>query len=195
MRGRVRYESRVSAIYTKTGDTGDTSLFGGGRVGKEDERVEAYGQVDELNSVLGVARAEGLGELDALAGELQNQLFTVGAVLATPANSKAAAAIPKVSPDWASAMERAIDAFDKEIPALSQFILPAGTKAAAALHHARTVCRRTERRVVPLLRAGKVGVETIVYLNRLSDLLFTMARVANHRAGVKDVPWVQPPKS
>lgn len=185
----------MTAIYTKTGDTGDTSLFGGGRVGKEDERVEAYGQVDELNSVLGVARAEGLGEMDALAGELQNQLFTVGAVLATPANSKAAAAIPKLDPAWATAMEHAIDAFDKEIAPLTTFILPAGTKAAAALHHARTVCRRTERRVVPLLRAGKVDVVTITYLNRLSDLLFTMARVANHRAGVKDVPWVQPPKS
>lgn len=184
----------MTAIYTKTGDTGDTSLFGGGRVGKEDERVEAYGQVDELNSVLGVARAEGLGEMDALAGDLMNQLFTIGAVLATPAGSKAAAAIPKVNPDWATAMERAIDAFDREIPPLSTFILPGGTKAAAALHHARTVCRRTERRVVPLLRAGKVGTETIVYLNRLSDLLFTMARVANFRAGVKDVPWVQPPK-
>lgn len=185
----------MTAIYTKTGDTGDTSLFGGGRVGKEDERVEAYGQVDELNSVLGVARAEGLGDLDGLVGELQNQLFTVGAVLATPANSKAAAQIPKVRAEWSTAMERAIDGFDAELPPLTQFILPAGTKAAAALHHARTVCRRTERRVVPLLRAGKVGTETIVYLNRLSDLLFTMARVANHRAGVKDVAWVQPPKS
>lgn len=184
----------MTAIYTKTGDGGDTSLFGGGRVGKEDERVEAYGQVDELNSVLGIARAEGLGELDALAAELQNQLFTVGAVLATPQGGKAAAAIPKVQPDWVAAMERAIDAFDRELPPLSQFILPGGTKAASALHHARTVCRRTERRVVPLLRAGKVGVETIVYLNRLSDLLFTMARVANFRAGVNDVPWVQPPK-
>ncbi len=185
----------MTAIYTKTGDTGDTSLFGGGRVGKEDERVEAYGQVDELNSAIGVARAEGLGEMDALAGDLQNQLFTVGAVLATPASSKAAAAIPKLNPEWTTAMERAIDKFDTEIPPLANFILPAGTKAAAALHHARTVCRRTERRVVPLLRAGKVGTETITYLNRLSDLLFTMARVANHRAGVKDVPWVQPPKS
>jgi len=185
----------VTSIYTKTGDTGDTSLFGGGRVGKEDERVEAYGQVDELNAVLGAARAEGLGPMDALTGELQNQLFTVGAVLATPAGSKAAAQIPKVDPAWTTAMEQAIDAFDTEIPPLSQFILPAGTKAAAALHLARTVCRRTERRVVPLLRAGKVGAEVIVYLNRLSDLLFTMARVANFRAGVKDVPWVQPPKS
>ena len=184
----------TTRIYTKTGDTGDTALFGGGRVGKEDERVEAYGQVDELNSVLGVARAEGLGEMDALALELQNQLFTVGSVLATPQGSKAAQAIPKLSPDWVPAMERAIDAFDAEIPPLSQFILPGGTKAAAALHHARTVCRRTERRVVPLMRAGKIGADAITYLNRLSDLLFTMARVANHRAGVQDVPWVQPPK-
>jgi cob(I)alamin adenosyltransferase len=185
----------VTSIYTKTGDTGDTSLFGGGRVGKEDERVEAYGQVDELNSAIGLARAEGLGTMDALAGDLQNQLFTVGSVLATPAGSKAAAHIPKVDPAWVTAMEKAIDGFDAELSPLNQFILPAGTRAAAALHHARTVCRRTERRVVPLLRAAKVGVEVIVYLNRLSDLLFTMARVANLRAGVKDVPWVQPPKS
>jgi cob(I)alamin adenosyltransferase len=184
----------VTAIYTKTGDTGDTALFGGGRVGKEDERVEAYGQVDELNAAIGVARSEGLGAMDALAGDLQNQLFTVGAVLATPAGSKAAAHIPKVDAAWATAMEKAIDAFDTELPALSTFILPGGTKAAAALHHARTICRRTERRVVPLLRAGKVGGEVIVYLNRLSDLLFTMARAANFRAGVKDVPWVQPPR-
>jgi cob(I)alamin adenosyltransferase len=184
----------VTAIYTKTGDSGDTSLFGGGRVGKEDERVEAYGQVDELNAVLGVARAEGLGQMDGLVGELQNQLFTVGAQLATPQGSKAAAAIPRIQPQWATDMERAIDAFDKELEPLAQFVLPGGTRAAAALHHARTVCRRTERRVVPLFRAGKIGVEVIVYLNRLSDLLFTMARVANLRAGVKDVPWVQPPK-
>jgi cob(I)alamin adenosyltransferase len=180
----------VTSIYTKTGDTGDTSLFGGGRVGKEDERVEAYGQVDELNSAIGLARAEGLGTMDALAGELQNQLFTLGSVLATPAGSKAATAIPKVQPSWATDMERAIDGFDKELAALSAFILPGGTKAAAALHFARTVCRRAERHVVPLFRAGKVDVEVVVYLNRLSDLLFTMARVANLRAGVKDVPWV-----
>lgn len=184
----------MTSIYTKTGDSGDTSLFGGGRVGKEDERVEAYGQVDELNSALGVARAEGLADMDALAGTLQNQLFTVGSVLATPAGSKAAAAIPSIQPQWATDMETAIDAFDRELPPLNQFVLPGGSKAAAALHHARTVCRRTERRVVPLFRAGKVGVDVIVYLNRLSDLLFTMARVANLRAGVKDVPWVQPPK-
>ncbi len=191
---KSRKKSRVTSIYTKTGDTGDTGLFGGGRVGKVDERVEAYGQVDELNSALGLARAEGLGEMDMLAGTLQNQLFTLGAVLATPAGTKAAAAIPQVQPQWTVDMEHAIDGFDKELAALTTFVLPAGTKAAAALHFARTVCRRAERRVVPLMRAGKVNVEVVVYLNRLSDLLFTMARMANLRAGVKDVPWVQPAK-
>jgi cob(I)alamin adenosyltransferase len=179
-------------IYTKTGDGGDTALFGGGRVGKEDERVEAYGQVDELNAVLGVARAEGLGAMDALAAELQSQLFTVGSILATPAGSKAARHLPVMRPEWVTAMEQAIDAFDAELKPLTTFILPGGTKAAAALHVARTVCRRTERRVVPLLRADKIGPELVVYLNRLSDLLFTMARVANQRGGVADTPWVAP---
>ena len=182
----------MGPIYTKTGDSGDTSLFGGGRVGKEDLRVDAYGQVDELNAALGVARAEGLGAMDALAHRLQEQLFTVGAVLATPSGSKAEKAIPKVKPEWAVEMEKAIDAFDQEIPALTSFILPFGTKATAALHLARTVCRRAERRVVPLHRSGKIEIDVVVYLNRLSDLLFTMARVANHRAGVKDTPWTPP---
>lgn len=182
----------MTGIYTKTGDGGDTGLFGGGRVGKEDVRVDAYGQVDELNAALGVARAEGLGSMDALAQSLQSQLFTVGSVLATPAGSKAEAAIPKLDPSWVTAMERAIDAFDAELPKLTAFILPGGTKPAAALHLARTVCRRAERRVVPLMRAGKVGTEVIVYLNRLSDLLFTMARYANFKAGVADVPWTKP---
>ncbi len=179
-------------IYTKTGDRGDTSLFGGGRVGKEDVRVEAYGQVDELNAVLGVARAEGLGAMDGLAETLQAQLFTLGSVLATPAGSKAERVIPKVDPAWATDMEKAIDGFDAELPPLNTFILPHGTRAAAALHLARTVCRRAERRVVPLCRAGKVEAAVVVYLNRLSDLLFTMARVANHRAGTKDTPWARP---
>lgn len=181
-------------IYTKTGDTGDTGLFGGGRVGKEDPRVEAYGQVDELNAVLGVARAAGLGAMDALAQALQDQLFTLGSILATPQGSKAEAHIPRLGPTWVTDMERAIDGFDLEIPALTSFILPGGTAAASALHLARTVCRRAERRIVPLSRSGKIGPDAVVYLNRLSDLLFTMARVANARAGVKDVPW-QPKKS
>ena len=182
----------MSGIVTKTGDTGDTSLFGGGRVGKEDERVEAYGQVDELNAFIGLARAENLFGMDELAQRVQDQLFTVGSVLATPAGSKAEKHIPKVKPQWALDMETAIDAFDTEIPTLTSFILPGGHRAAAALHVARTVCRRAERRTVPLVRAGKVNAEIVVYLNRLSDLLFTMARVANFRANIKDTPWVAP---
>ncbi|MCA2981890.1 MAG: cob(I)yrinic acid a,c-diamide adenosyltransferase [Myxococcaceae bacterium] len=179
-------------IYTKTGDGGDTSLFGGGRVGKESDRVESYGQIDELNSVLGMARAEGLGALDELTKALQDQLFTIGSILATPAGSKAAAHIPQMKAEWVSAMESAIDGFDQQLPALTSFIIPGGTKAAAALHHARCVCRRAERRIVPLMRAGDVEQDVVVYLNRLSDLLFTMARMANFSAGVKDEPWVAP---
>ena len=181
-------------IYTKTGDTGDTGLFGGGRVGKEDPRVEAYGQVDELNAALGLARAAGLGAMDALAQELQAQLFTLGSILATPSGSKAEAHIPRLGATWVGDMERAIDQFDTELAPLTAFILPGGTAGASALHLARTVCRRAERRIVPLCRSGKIGPDAVVYLNRLSDLLFTMARVANLRAGVKDVPW-QPKKS
>ena len=179
-------------IYTKTGDTGDTGLFGGGRVSKDDLRVEAYGQVDELNAVLGLVRAENVGPMDELLSALQAQLFTVGAILATPANSKASKAIPEIHEGWISAMEQAIDGFDRELAPLTSFILPGGTRAASLLHLARTVCRRAERRVVTLLQADAVGERVVVYLNRMSDLLFTMARAANHRAQVADVPWVSP---
>jgi len=182
----------MTSIYTKTGDSGDTSLFGGGRVGKEDVRVEAYGQVDELNAALGMARAEGLGEMDALAQTIQEQLFTIGGELATPQGTKAAQHIPHLKKQWVTDMEKAIDGFDAELKPLTSFILPGGTKAAAALHLARTLCRRCERRTIPLLRAGKIEPDIMVYLNRLSDLLFTMARVANLRAGVADVPWTAP---
>jgi cob(I)alamin adenosyltransferase len=178
-------------IYTKTGDTGETGLFGGGRVKKSDVRVDAYGEVDELNAHLGLARSLGLDpELDALAGRLQDQLFVLGSLIATPPGSKAAASLPKLQPEWVTEMERAIDKFDEELRPLSTFILPGGSAAASALHVARTVCRRAERRVVPLQDADKVDIACVVYLNRLSDLLFTMARAQNHRAGVADVPWV-----
>lgn len=181
------------SIYTKTGDTGETGLFGGGRVGKDDARVDAYGEVDELNACLGLARSAGLHpELETLAQRLQDQLFTVGSVLATPPGSKAAEAIPKLQASWVTDMEKAIDAADKEMPQLTQFILPHGTPSASALHVARTVCRRAERRVVPLVRAGRAEMNVVTYLNRLSDLLFTMARLQNHRSGVKDTPWNAP---
>jgi cob(I)alamin adenosyltransferase len=180
-------------IYTRTGDTGETGLFGGGRVSKDDARVEAYGEVDELNAALGVVRSLGLEpSLEKLVRGLQDELFTVGAVLATPEGTKAAAVVAPVQPTWVARMEAEIDAFDRELPPLTQFILPAGSPAAAALHLARTVCRRAERKVVALHGAGQVAGDAVRYLNRLSDLLFTLARVANHRAGVKETAWNPP---
>ena len=179
----------MTRIYTKTGDAGDTSLFGGGRVRKSDPRVDAYGEVDELNASVGVARAQAEGSgLERLLQTIQDQLFTVGAILATPSDSKAYQHVPKIQAEWISEMERAIDAFDEELPALKSFILPGGTALASSLHLARTVCRRAERRLV----ASQAEPQAMVYLNRLSDLLFTMARIANFRAGVADVPWNPP---
>jgi cob(I)alamin adenosyltransferase len=178
-------------IYTKTGDAGETGLFGGGRVPKDDERVDAYGEVDELNATLGLARSLSMPpDLDGLLQRLQDQLFTVGSALATPPSSKASAHIPPLRPEWVEAMEKAIDGFEAELPRMTHFILPGGSQASSALHLARTVCRRAERRVVPLLREGKIPGEVGVFLNRLSDLLFVMARVANHRVGVPDVKWI-----
>jgi cob(I)alamin adenosyltransferase len=185
-------------IYTKSGDAGETGLFGGGRVPKDDERVDAYGEVDELNATVGLARGFPMPtDMDALLHRLQDQLFTLGAVLATPADTKASSYIPELKAEWAEDMERAIDGFEAELPKMTHFVLPGGTQAAAALHLARTVCRRAERRTVPLLREGKIPQAVVVYLNRLSDLLFVMARLANHRAGVLDVKWIpeKPSKS
>jgi cob(I)alamin adenosyltransferase len=181
-------------IYTKSGDTGETGLFGGGRVPKDDERVDAYGEVDELNAALGLARGFPLpADLEGLLQRLQEQLFTVGAVLATPAGTKASSYIPVLQAAWVEAMEHAIDAFEGELPKMTHFILPGGSQASSALHLARTVCRRAERRVIPLVREGKVAADVVMFLNRLSDLLFVMARVANHRAGVADVKWIPEP--
>lgn len=184
-------------IYTKTGDRGETGLFGGQRVPKDDARVEAYGDVDELNSVLGIAVAKlhGAGET-ALADALravQSDLFTVGANLATPApedGGRPSSFIPALPEGRVAELEAWIDAAEGELQPLENFVLPGGTGAASYLHLARTVCRRAERRVVSLSRQAHVGAEWIVYLNRLSDLLFTLARLANRRAGVEDVPWM-----
>ncbi len=177
-------------IYTKTGDAGETGLFGGGRVAKDSPRVAAYGDVDELNAALGVARAAGVGALDGLCQTLQEQLFTVGAVLATPRGSKADAHIPHVKEEWVSDMETAMDALDAELPKMTHFILPGGTAGSAGLHLCRTVCRRAERSAVALVRDGTVDGLVLQFLNRLSDLLFMMARAVNHRAGVQDVKWI-----
>jgi cob(I)alamin adenosyltransferase len=177
-------------IYTKTGDSGETSLFDNTRVSKADARVDAYGEVDELNAALGVAIAAGTG--DDIAAELQSiqrELFALGARLADP-SSRIAPRVNKAAITNADVerLEQAIDRLETEVPPLRRFILPGGTTAGALLHLARTVCRRAERRVVGL---GTNAVEplVIVYLNRLSDLLFVMARVANRRAGVPDIEW------
>lgn len=176
-------------IYTKTGDGGETGLFGGARVSKADPRVEAYGDVDELNAQLGVARAVGLAEdIDELLATVQAKLFDVGAELATAPGSKASA-MPRVSEDDVAVLEQAIDRFEEELEPLQNFILPGGSRAAAWLHVGRTVARRAERRVVALAEHTEVRDALIRYLNRLSDLLFVLARVSNHRAGVADVPW------
>ncbi|HEX5633485.1 MAG TPA: cob(I)yrinic acid a,c-diamide adenosyltransferase [Gemmatimonadales bacterium] len=179
-------------IYTRTGDAGETALFGGGRVTKDHPRVAAYGDVDELNSVIGLARATEPRDLfDAMLEEIQRDLFAIGGHLATPDPEKVAKALEKatLSHERVEAFERAIDEADTELPPLRAFVLPAGSPKAAALHVARTACRRAERNVVHLAVQEAVPELFMVYLNRLSDLLFTLARLANHRAGATDVTW------
>jgi cob(I)alamin adenosyltransferase len=178
-------------IYTRTGDAGETGLFGGGRVAKDHGRVAAYGDVDELNSAIGVARATEPALLDELLEAIQRDLFAIGGHLATPDPARVRAALEKaeLSADRVSELERAIDGADAELPPLKAFVLPGGTPKAAALHLARTICRRAERSVVHLARTDEVHPLFVVYLNRLSDFLFTAARLANHRAGAADVTW------
>ena len=186
-------------IYTRTGDTGDTGLFGGARVRKDDARVEAYGTVDELNAVLGVARAQAADpELHETLAAFQDQLFSVGADIATPmeeATQRGRVSIERIAPERVEELERLIDRFEAELPPLTRFILPGGDVLAAALHHARVVCRRAERRCVTLAHLEEdadhptLNPEVIRYLNRLSDLLFVLARVANHRQDREDIVW------
>ncbi|MES2178421.1 MAG: cob(I)yrinic acid a,c-diamide adenosyltransferase [Gemmatimonadota bacterium] len=179
-------------IYTKTGDTGQTGLFGGGRVAKDDLRVEAYGDVDELNAALGLARCiESMPRIDELLVPVQRDLFAIGALLATPDREKMAQHLTKARIDDAriEQLEHAIDDAEKELEPLTAFILPGNTPKAAALHVARTVCRRAERHVVKLQHDVTLPPLAVIYLNRLSDLLFTLARVANRRAGVGEVTW------
>jgi cob(I)alamin adenosyltransferase len=180
-------------IYTKTGDQGQTGLFGGPRVEKDDARIEAYGAVDELNSLLGVARASGLpAVVEACLARIQHELFALGAELATP--DPAAHGTALMGPRQIAALEQEIDAQQAELAPLAQFVLPGGASSAAHLHLARTVCRRCERRVVTLARssAWPVSPQLVVYLNRLGDLLFVLARRANQLAGQADVPWQKP---
>lgn len=173
-------------IYTRTGDEGLTSLFGGDRVAKNDPRIEGYGTVDELNSFLGVARAAWPdGPIDGELHRIQMDLFDIGAHLAAPRGSR----VDSVSSERAPQLEGAIDAMESELPPLKNFILPGGSPAAAQLHVCRTVCRRAERLVVALGFEDEPTHRAIVYLNRLSDYLFVAARFANLKHGVEDVVW------
>ena len=173
-------------IYTRTGDAGETSLFGGSRVAKNDARIEAYGTVDELNSFIGLARASWpTSPVDAELNAVQADLFDVGAHLASPGTSR----FPGVDESRIEALEGAIDTMTAVLAPLTAFILPGGSLLAAHLHVARTICRRAERLVVALQDDTPATQSTIRYLNRLSDYLFTAARFANHRTGEPDVPW------
>ncbi len=177
-------------IYTKTGDAGETGLFGGPRVRKSDPRVAAYGDVDELNAALGLVRA-GVEdpEIERHLAAIQEELFCVGAELATPPGAKARSAVPPVDARWIARLEAAIDAWEAELPQLRHFVLPGGTRTGAALHLARCTCRRAERHVVALAAEAEVAPTVLAYLNRLSDFLFVAARIANHRAGRPEVLW------
>ncbi|MGQ0548407.1 MAG: cob(I)yrinic acid a,c-diamide adenosyltransferase [Armatimonadota bacterium] len=177
-------------IYTRTGDSGETGLYGGGRVSKDDPRVEAYGTVDEANSALGVLAAYLDGETGAAILSVQRTLFDIGAELATPQPGRSASrAHAAVTGELVEALERLIDQWEAELPALRQFILPGGSPEAAHCHVARALVRRAERRTVTLARSAEVNPEILRYLNRLSDCLFVLARLLNHRRGIADVPW------
>lgn len=176
-------------IYTKTGDKGKTGLFGGGRVKKHDLRVEAYGTVDELNSSLGLVRAFGIdSEVDALMVRVQSELFQLGADLATPMNAKAKG-VERVTEVQVVRLEEEIDRFDAEIAPLREFILPGGTLPGAALNLARTICRRAERDVTRCMEEEEINPIALRYLNRLSDWMFTLARLVNSRGGVPETKW------
>ncbi len=205
-------------IYTRTGDDGLTGLFGGPRVSKDDLRIEAYGTADELNSVLGTARAalaahrpgpfdepERTGEaqaqspsshwtldMDAWLERIQNELFDLGADLATPLGSKAT--VHRIEQAWIDDMEQTIDKFEEPLAPLTAFILPGGSDIASHLHVARTICRRAERRVIALARRDDINMQCAVYLNRLSDALFVAARLVNHLLGVEDHAWTSSTK-
>jgi cob(I)alamin adenosyltransferase len=183
----------VTRIYTKTGDAGDTGLVGGGRVSKDHARIHALGEVDETNAVLGVVRTTAPTEFcDALLAAIELDLCAIGGRLATPEPERLRETPREkvaIAPARIAALEAALDAADAELPPLSAFVLPGGTPKAAALHLARAVCRRAERSVVHLSHSEEVPPEILVYLNRLADLLFTLARLANQRAGTIDVTW------
>ncbi|GAB6165647.1 cob(I)yrinic acid a,c-diamide adenosyltransferase [Thermostilla marina] len=184
----------MAKIYTRTGDLGETGLFRGPRVGKDSPRIEAYGTVDETNSVVGMLRTTGVpDDIDAMLNQIQNDLFRLGAELATPkADGPGCSVIDRGDIER---LERWIDELDADLPPMRYFVLPGGCAAASVAHLARTVCRRAERRVVTLIRDAKsrdehISLFPLQYLNRLSDLLFVVARVLNARSGTPEPPWI-----
>jgi cob(I)alamin adenosyltransferase len=177
-------------IYTKTGDDGKTGLFGGARVDKDDDRVEAYGTVDETNALLGIARAAaGSSEIASWLEQIQSELFALGAELASVEDRVASLGMPRIGLSHIEHLEGLMDQMDARLEPLKNFVLPGGTPAAAALHHARTVARRAERRVLRLSKQHPVSRELLVYLNRLSDFLFMLARYENSGAKAPDIVW------
>ncbi len=179
-------------IYTKTGDAGETGLFDGTRVPKHDARVDAYGEVDEANAAIGAARAfVEDAELASILTSIQRDLFAVGAQLADPKHAERAAKKEKtlITEERVREFEQAMDRFDAQLPPLKGFILPCGTKAGALLHLARCVARRAERKITALASTTPIPPIVVVYVNRLSDLLFVLARVANLRGGEEQIPW------
>jgi cob(I)alamin adenosyltransferase len=179
-------------IYTKTGDKGETSLYGGKRVSKAAIRIEAYGTVDELNSVIGICRAMNPPQqVDEALLKIQNQLFTLGADLASPLTNRKNKNVPRISENESKFLEELIDKLDSEIEPLRSFILPGGSLLSAHIHFARTVCRRAERLVVQLSQKEKIGTQSIIYLNRLSDFLFVLARWVNHLERKNEIIWTK----
>lgn len=182
--------ARLTRLYTRKGDDGSTALSTGTRIPKDSPRVEAYGEVDELNAQIGVVRCTGVhARLERELAVIQNRLFDLGADLATPASDNPPFEVPRLRAEQVTALERLIDELNERVGPLENFILPGGTPGAAALHLARTMCRRAERRVVTLARDGDVGEHVIAYLNRLSDALFVMARYENLEAGIGEPLW------
>lgn len=181
----------MARIYTRTGDRGETGLVGGTRIPKDSIRVDAYGSMDELNSVLGLAKSFVTDtELDSLLRELQNDLFIAGSDLASVKSDQN---VPRITSERILELERIIDKYEEELPPLKVFILPGGTNAGAALHFARSVARRAERRIITLGRTDKINDQLIPYINRLSDLLFVLARVINYRQRTVEVQWHSKP--
>jgi cob(I)alamin adenosyltransferase len=188
---------RLTRIYTRTGDKGDTALVGGGRVPKDSPRIEAYGTIDELNSIIGLARvfnAERLGRgkaprwLDGVLRQLQNELFDLGAELATP-DDAVYEGMHRVSETEVKALEALMDRCQKDLPPLKSFVLPGGGRVGGFLHQARTVCRRAERRILALSRVETLSPWPLTYVNRLSDLLFVLSRWVGKKGGETEYLW------